>query len=146
VVRHPADRCEIKGCTHLFEDCNTARSRRTMTIPLVGEEALNIYRKSVESVGTAKILIFPGEHGAPSDYRTLVRLHFDLYRKAAKLPMCTPYVLRHSRISGLLAHGISVVGVRQRAGHASVTMALNTYAHVIVGGSDRLAKALERYA
>jgi hypothetical protein len=106
VVRHPAEGCEIKGRTRLFEDCKTARSRCTITIPLFVVEALNEHRKSVGSIGMAKMLIFPGEHGAPPDYRTLVRLHFEHYRKAAKLPKCTPYVLRHSHISALLADGV----------------------------------------
>lgn len=146
VVRHDAEGCEVKGCTHLFEDAKTARSRRTITIPAIVIEALNAHRKSVGSIGMARALIFPGEHGTPPDMRTLVRLHFDPHRKRAKLPKCSPYVLRHSHISALLADGVPVAEVSQRVGHASAVMTLNTYAHVLVGGSDRLAKAIERYA
>jgi hypothetical protein len=53
-------------------------------------------------------------------------------RKAVRL---TPYVLRHSHISALLAAGVPVRTVADRVGHANATMTLNVYAHV--GEDDR---------
>lgn len=95
-----------------FEDCKTKRSRRTGTIPGNVVEALKTHRKVVIAERQLRgarwqdhDLIFPSGAGAPPDIRSLVRLHFDPYRKAAKLDKCSPYVLRHSHNSDLLAQG-----------------------------------------
>jgi integrase len=51
--------------------------------------------------------------------------------------------LRHTHASWLLADGIPVVVVSQRLGHASVSMTLNVYAHVMPTTEDRLLTVLD---
>ncbi|MEO7115704.1 MAG: site-specific integrase [Caldimonas sp.] len=136
-----------------FEDCKTARSRRTIMIPARVIAALKSHRKVVVAERLRRgawwedhNLIFPSETGTPPDMRTLVRLHFDPHRKAAKLPKVSPYVLRHSHISALLADGMPVSDVSARAGHSSPVVTLSVYAHVIHGGGDKMREAVERLA
>lgn len=108
-----------------FEDCKTTRSRRTGTIPGNVVEALKTHGKVVIAERQLRgarwqdhDLIFPSGAGTPPDMRSLVRLHFDAYRKAAKLDKCSPYVLRHSHNSGLLAQGLPVAEVSARVSRA----------------------------
>ncbi len=139
------------GKTWQFEDCKTKRSRRTITIPASVVDALKAHRKVIAAERLLRgarwqdhDLIFPSETGAPPDMRSLVRLHFDPYRKAAKLPKVSPYALRHSHISALLSAGVPVAAVSARVGHSSPVMTLGVYAHVTDGGGDQIAGVVER--
>lgn len=134
------------GKSWSFEDCKTKRSKRTITIPKDLQIALEARRGTAGSIGADTRLIFHGRDGAPPDMRTLVRLHFDPYREAANLGKCSPYALRHSHISDLLAQGVPVTEVSARAGHSSPVMTLGVYAHVLASSGDRMAAALERAA
>lgn len=54
-------------------------------------------------------------------------------------PVGSPYDLRHSFVSLLIAEGASVVGVARQAGHAP-TMSPDTYAHVFeASGGERVS-------
>ena len=92
----------------------------------------------------ADALVFPGRGGTPwSDdaWRFWRRKIFQPAAQAAGAPDATPYHLRHSYISLLIAEGKTIVEVAQQAGH-SPTVCLSTYAHVI----DELAQDEHRSA
>jgi len=133
-----------QGSDWRFEDCKTPKSKRTVTISEITSAALKAHRKASLKIGDG--LVFSGEHEGPPDMRSLVRLHFDRYRKLAKLPKCSPYVLRHSHISALLAAGVPVRTVADRVGHANATMTLNVYAHVGEDDRARVVEIIERLA
>jgi integrase len=83
-------------------------------------------------------LVFPGRNGEPwtdDAWRSWRRKVFQPAATAAGAPEATPYHLRHSYISLLIAEGMSVVEVARQAGH-SPTITLTTYAHII----DELAR------
>ncbi len=64
--------------------------------------------------------------------------------RAAGLPATvTPYTLRHTCASLLLAQGASVVEVAAQLGHASPTITLSVYAHLLPGRLDALADRLD---
>lgn len=77
-------------------------------------------------------LIFTAKPGAATN--AFVRLV-----KASGLPHMRLHDLRHLHATTLLAAGVPVKVVSQRLGHASVSMTLNVYAHVIPGQDEAAA-------
>jgi integrase len=63
--------------------------------------------------------------------------------EAAGLPGTTTHDLRHHYASVLLAAGESVVGVAERLGHASASLVLSVYGHLLPGSDDRTRSAID---
>jgi integrase len=67
------------------------------------------------------------------------------WRKAAEslgLGDVTFHALRHTHASHLIAHGIDVVKIAKRLGHADPTITLSTYAHLFQKLEDKSAEAV----
>ena len=79
-------------------------------------------------------LVFATPTDEPLDIRNLVNRHFKRLLEAAKLPKSVRlYDLRHSCATLLLAQGEHPKVVSERLGHASITLTLDTYSHVVPG-------------
>ena len=63
--------------------------------------------------------------------------------RAAELPPIRPSDLRHSCATLLLAAGENVKVVSERLGHASVTITLDNYAHVLPDMQQAAAERLD---
>lgn len=123
----------------------TATSRRTVPLPL---PELVILRRHRASQGRAQLaagerwhdegLVFTTAAGGPLDPTRMLR-EFRRQLAAAGLPALRWHDLRHLYATNLLTAGTPVHEVARLLGHASPTMTLNTYAHVIPGSSDRAA-------
>jgi integrase len=87
-------------------------------------------------------LIFTTSSGKPISPRNLIR-HFKEAIKAAGLPDIRIHDLRHSHASLLLASGVNPKVVQERLGHASITLTLTTYSHVIPSLQEEVAKRLD---
>lgn len=95
--------------------------------------------------------VFTDEHGAPLDpwavswqFRVAVQLANEdaenpATPKATKLTPLSVHGLRHTHASIALQAGIPVTVVAKRLGHASTTMTLNVYSHVLKGAQADLA-------
>src|SRR5262245_344314 len=59
---------------------------------------------------------------------------------AIGMPGVKLHSLRHTHASMLIAGGVDVLTVSRRLGHASPTVTLNVYGHLIHGGDDRAAQ------
>lgn len=86
--------------------------------------------------------VFPGVNGArwtKPAYQSWRRRAFDRAAAAAGVPQATPYSLRHSFCSLLLAEGRSVIEVARQLGHGA-NLTLGIYGHVIdeLAGLDRV--------
>jgi len=122
-----------------FEEPKTARSRRSIPLPPSVIKALHSHRRrqAVEILAagpgyTNHDLVFAAENGSPLAIRNLVRRHFKPILKAAGLPSSFRlYDLRHSCATLLLSAGENPKIVAERLGHASVTMTLDVYSHVL---------------
>jgi integrase len=70
---------------------------------------------------------------AGNDVRALVHgsAYFARLVRAAPVPAIRLHDLRHLHATQMLAAGVPVPVVSQRLGHATVTMTLNSYAHVL---------------
>ena len=62
---------------------------------------------------------------------------------AAKLPEVRLYDLRHCCATMLLASGEHPKVVQERLGHASVTLTLDTYSHLVPGMQERASQRLD---
>ena len=142
-----------KGTWHLAEP-KTARARRSIPLPPSVLRALVTHKaRQAEiqlSAGTTwqnHGLVFCTDHGEPLDERNLVVRHFKPILKAAKLSKAIRlYDLRHTCATLLLAAGENPKVVSERLGHASITLTLDTYSHVLPtmqqGAADRLEAML----
>ena len=63
--------------------------------------------------------------------------------KRARLPEIRFHDLRHTCATLLLSEGVNVKVVSELLGHASITITLNTYSHVLPDMQDSAADAME---
>jgi integrase len=77
--------------------------------------------------------------------QNLLRRHFKPILRRAGLPeSLTPYSLRHSCATLLLAQNENPKVVSERLGHATVTLTLDTYSHVLPSMQQAATEKLER--
>lgn len=62
---------------------------------------------------------------------------------AIGMPAVTLHSLRHLHASMLIAAGVDILTISRRLGHASPTITLGTYGHLVHGGDDRAATILD---
>ncbi len=87
-------------------------------------------------------LIFPGERGQPMRPYTLTgKLERSL--KRAGLPHIRFHDLRHTCATLLLSKGVHPKFVQELLGHATISITLDTYSHVIPAMGDQTKKAME---
>ncbi|WP_058302424.1 site-specific integrase [Gorillibacterium timonense] len=123
----------------------TDSSNRSITIP----ESVAAYLKRLKlGQKLSRLnLIIPGQR---SDivYNSALNKGMKNDIEAAGVPYITPHELRHTHATFLLSPkpfglGIGIKAVSERLGHASTTVTLNTYAHVLENMQDAIAEALE---
>ncbi len=89
-------------------------------------------------------LVFAAEDGEPLHASNLTARHFKPALKAAGLPQeVRLYDLRHTCATLLLLAGVNPKIVAERLGHASVTLTLDTYSHVLPTMQEEAAGRLE---
>lgn len=120
-----------------FKQPKTKTSRRTITLPAVTIDVLQVhYKAQLEDrmkLGLGRDprgLVFTRGDGLPLDPDSLSKSFERLILKAKVTPI-TLHGLRHTHISHLLMDGVHVKVVSERAGHAGVNITLNTYAAYI---------------
>ncbi len=89
-------------------------------------------------------LVFPNRSGNPQSHANLLQRDFYPALRRAGLRKIRFHDLRHTFASLMLANGEDVVRVSRLLGHASPTITLNVYSHMLpkeyYGGTDRLAQ------
>lgn len=131
-----------------FKEPKTERSRRTIALPALTAEALRRHRaKQAEHrlrVGPAyadRDLVCCRADGEPLSPRAVSKAFAELASKRGlKLRF---HDLRHSHISHLLAAGVHPKVASERAGHASVSITLDVYSHVIPGMQEDAASKID---
>jgi integrase len=119
----------------------TARSRRTVPVPLRARQALEELAPRIDTR-----LLSPGPGGAFYDLRNFRRREFEWAVDTAGLSeSVTPYTLRHSGISWALSAGIPASDVA-RFGGTSVTMLERTYAHLPSTSAESARTRLDAFA
>lgn len=88
-------------------------------------------------------LVFPSETGTPICCFNMVRRHFEPALKRAKIPHIKFHALRHTYASLLIEQGENIKYIQNQLGHASPTVTLNVYAHLMKKENQEAACRLE---
>lgn len=141
----------VKGAGYRFAEPKTPRSRRTVPLPASTVRLLDGWKhrqaEAIIAAGEAYErlgLVFPADNGHPMHLGNLSQRHFKRIVRAAGLPDIRLYDLRHTCATLLLAAGVNPKVVSERLGHASVTLTLDTYSHVLPTMQQDAAERLER--
>lgn len=134
-----------------FGEPKTSRSRRTIPLPASLVRQLAAYRRGQAAVRLKagaeyqnNDLVFATSDGTPLMLRNLIRRHFRPTLLRAKLPTdLRLYDLRHSCATLLLAANEHPKVVSERLGHASITLTLDTYSHVLPSMQQAASDKLE---
>lgn len=140
-----------KGGGFIFSEPKTNKSRRN--IPLSKEAVKELrkhrtrqleYRLKIGENFNGLNLVFPSDVGTPIQHRNIVRRHFKPALKEAGLPDIRLYDLRHTMATLLLSAGENPKIVSERLGHASVTLTLDTYSHVLPNMQENATNKMEK--
>jgi integrase len=88
-------------------------------------------------------LVFPTITGTTMSGTNLLGRHFKPLLKRAGLPPIRLHDLRHTFATILLMAGKHPKYVQELLGHASISITLDTYSHVIEGMDGGLAEAMD---
>jgi integrase len=87
--------------------------------------------------------VFPTTTGTTLRYTNLLGRHFKSLLKRVELPPLRFHDLRHTCATILLMAGKHPKYVQELLGHASISITLDTYSHVIEGMDGGLADATD---
>ena len=117
----------------------TASGRRTLDLPLLAIQELQRHRREQTEarlmLGPAfddHNLVFPGPDGRPWPPDQITRAFSALVRRAG-LAGLRFHDLRHTHATQLLRQGVHPKVVSERLGHATVSITLDLYSHVLPG-------------
>ncbi|MFE3016716.1 tyrosine-type recombinase/integrase [Streptomyces sp. NPDC059256] len=141
----------------IFGTPKTTRSIRTVSLPRRCVDALTIHRAAQEQERRVAGerwqpldhqptgLIFTTSTGRATDPRSLNRM-LTILCTHAKVRRVRVHDLRHTCASLLLAQGVDARTIMETLGHSTITMTLDTYAHVMQttlrAAADRMDDAL----
>ena len=140
---------EQVGGTLSFKDPKSKRGRRTIAISNELARALRIHFKEQArrrlQMGPAweiNNLVVPGPLGAPWKIDSFSS-RFSGCMKRAGIGI-TFHGLRHTHATLLLLEEVNPKVVSERLGHATVSITLDTYSHVLPAMQEKAAEAIER--
>ncbi len=140
----------LVGERPVLKDPKTRDSRRTLDLSpeLVTELRAHRDRQRLERPALRDAwrdwgpgLVFPSSVGTPMSARNLTRHYKALIRRAG-IPERRFHDLRHTCASLLFAEGIEVAVVSRTLGHASITITVDTYMHLLPRTQQRVATVL----
>ena len=118
----------------------TSRSHRSKKLSKMALSVLNLYEEKRNSCEW----VFPNQAGKPMDRCGFSSRRWKPLLRRAGLPHSIRFHdLRHTCATLLLSEGVNVKVVSEMLGHASITITLNTYSHVLPDMQDSAAEAME---
>src|SRR5262249_35617295 len=128
----------------------TRRSRRTISLPAATVGDLRVHWRAQQEqrlalgIGKAPVdgFVLAAIDGKPQVPDAISRIWARTMDKIG-MPEITLHSLRHTHASMLIAAGMDILTVSRRLGHASPTVTLNTYGHLIHGTDDRAAAIMD---
>ena len=135
-----------------FTEPKTRAGRRTVAIPRIAVAAMRQHRvrQNAERLRCGPAwedldLVFTNETGRPCERRNLVRQSFQPLLERAGLRRVRFHDLRHSAATLLLAEGVHPKVVQERLGHASISITMDTYSHVLPTMQAEAAAKLDSF-
>jgi integrase len=130
-----------------LKDVKTKHGRRRISLPLMTVNMLRLQKahqaEQLLGLGVRQsddTLTFTSKDGQLRD-PLYVSTSFREFMAQIDLPKVTFHGLRHTHISHLLEDGHPIKTVSSRAGHATVSITLDIYAHVLPDSQEKLAAA-----
>ncbi|HYP28661.1 MAG TPA: tyrosine-type recombinase/integrase [Blastocatellia bacterium] len=141
-----------RGGGWYFGEPKTSSSRRSIPLPysIIGMLAEHKRQQAEKRLKMGPVyqnfdLVFNSDNGGPLLPQNLFRRHFKPILKEAGLDQSIRmYDLRHSCATLLLASNENPKVVSERLGHASITLTLDTYSHVLPSMQRAATDKLER--
>jgi integrase len=128
----------------------TAKSRRSIKLPDIAISSLRRHRKAQleEKLRLGELfadqgLVFTSRVGTPISRQDLITRSFKPLLKRAELPDIRFHDLRHTCATLLLGKGVHAKLVQELLGHATISITLDTYSHVLPGMGDAAAGAMD---
>ena len=129
----------------------TKHSQRRIKLGTAAVEALSAHRarQAEERLALGAIwdgthdLVFPNTLGKPMDGIHLLRREFLPLLERAGLPRIRFHDLRHTAATLLLGRGVNPKIVSEMLGHASISITLDIYSHVLPDMQDQAAAAMD---
>ena len=138
----------VPGQGWSLRDTKTRRSR-VVALPEMTIRALEEHRTRQKcerlQVGSSYVdrgLIFARSTGEPLEANNLKKRYFKPILEAAGLPDMRLYDLRHTAATLRLVNGEHPKVVQEMLGHASITLTMDTYSHVLPGMQEESAARL----
>ncbi len=124
---------------------------RSITLTRQAIDALRIHRKQQleerlalgEAWDSRWNLVFGTQIGTPMNHGNLLRRSFYPLMKSARVPKIRFHDLRHTAATLLLVAGEHPKVVQEMLGHASITLTLDTYSHVVPSMQAAAASKME---
>lgn len=125
----------------------TAKGRHSITLPAVAVEELRSHLREQQGQadgpgcqGRGLLLPRPnGEPWAPDEFTW----EFSRAVRSRKLPRVRFHDLRHTHATLLLRQGVHPKVVSERLGHATISITLDTYSHVMPGMQEEAARRVD---
>ncbi len=133
---------------HVFEPPKNGKGR-SVELTQDASDALRRHLsrqlEEIETLGDNYLdqgLVFPGERGQPMR-RNTVNGKLERILKRVDLPKIRFHDLRHTCATLLLSKGVHPKFVQELLGHATISITLDLYSHVIPAMGDQTRKAME---
>jgi integrase len=134
---------------HVFEPPKNGKGR-SIRLTTGTVEALRSHRKRqneerlvLGSKWQDHDLVFPSQRGTTMNAKNLTSRTFKPILKRAGLPDIRLHDLRHTCATLLLSRGVHPKFVQELLGHATISITLDTYSHVLPSMGDQTATAME---
>jgi len=141
-----------KGGGYYFKDIKTKTGRRRISISerlrqrlVTHRRETNEHRLAMKGTWFNHDLVFPNEIGRPMQLPNVTRRYLKpILDKCNFTKHITLYSLRHTCATLLLMDGKNPKTVSDRLGHASVTLTLDVYSHILPHIQDEATDAMDR--
>jgi len=141
----------VKGGGYVFAPPKTPRSRRKIALTGMAVEALRRHRRrqleqrvELGAEWHDEDLIFTSADGHAIRANHVLQRMFTPLLQRAELPLIRFHDLRHTAATLLLLQGVHPKVVSEMLGHATVSMTLDTYSHVLPDMQKDATAALDR--
>jgi integrase len=140
---------ETKSSGHIFEPPKNEKGRN-VRLTNSAIEALKRHRAAQNEerlrLGTLwqdQGLVFPSRKGTTMNAKNLTSRSFKPILEQAGLPNIRLHDLRHTCATLLLSRGVHPKLVQELLGHATISITLDTYSHVLPSMGDQTVTAME---
>jgi integrase len=133
-----------------FNAPKTAKGRRSIKLPEIALSSLRRHREAQQQESDKMTglwedhgLVFTTHVGTPMSRQDLITRSFRPLLQRADLPNIRFHDLRHTCATLLLGRGVHAKLVQELLGHATISVTLDTYSHVLPSMTDQTATAME---